>query len=512
MCAIFSAARWNVSWHGSLPLPRGLPTAYVLPMKKPVFSTIAAAFVLASRVHAADDPYLTAAHALANGRAQDAVAAFGEAMTREPDSVTGHFQKALDWRGKQKWEHAMDELNAALAVAPGHAPSLAMRGILQYELQKFDLAIADADAALKSDPGNAFAHFVKARVFMMPATFDPVRNRREVDEAIKLDPTFATAYRHRSGTHRISRELEAALADATRAIELEPTVAENYRVRAWSLSELNRWKDALPDCEQAAKLEPENAEYRTWQADARFLTGDLDGAASAAAEAVRVDRRGYYKFGASFIRARALSRLQRFEEARGAFDLAVQHEPKREEALAGRAFVRMMTGDTEGALRDANRLHVDEKSLMFRAWTFLALARYDEASQIARGALKGADWSLAMTPYAAIVASIADANRGKTAEAQAVLAEAAGRIDAKQWPGPIIAFLTKNQTKETLLAAAKDNGQQTEAHAYIGIQAAIAGRRDEALEHLGWVRDHGNKDFSEYSLSLATIHRLPPAP
>lgn len=406
----------------------------------------------------------------------------------------------------------MDELNAGLAVAPGHAPSLAMRAILQYELRKFDLAIADADAALKADAGNAFAHFVKARVFMMPDAFDPARNRKELDEAIKLDPKFATAYDHRAGTHRISGEYEAGVADATKAIEFEPEVAAHYLARAWNLSLLNRWKDALPDCEKAAKLAPENAELRTWQADARFFTGDFPGAAAAAEEAIRVDKRGYYKAGASFIRGRALSRLQRFKEARGAFDLAMECAPKRQEALAGRAFARMMIGDADGALRDAKRMGDDAGSAMLRAWTFLALARYDEASEIARGTLRRADWARPMTPYGAIVAAIADGSRGKTQDAQAVLAEAAGKLEASRWPAPVVAFLRGKLTAEALIAAAKDNGEQTEAHAYIGIQAAMSGRRDDALEHLGWVRDHGDSAFSEYFQALATLRRLQPAP
>ena len=157
-------------------------------------------------------------------------------------------------------------------------------------------------------------------------------------------------------------------------------------------------------------------------------------------------------------------------------------------------------------------MRADAGSAMLRAWTFLALARYEEAGEIARGSFRRADWKLPMTPYAAIIAAIADGSRGKPQEAQTVLAEAAGKLDATRWPAPVIAFLRGKETSEALLAAAKDNGQQTEAHAYIGIQAAMSGRRDEAMEHLGWVRDHGDSGFSEYTQALATMRRLQPAP
>lgn len=63
-------------------------------------------------------------------------------------------------------------------------------------------------------------------------------------------------------------------------------------------------------------------------------------------------------------------------------------------------------------------------------------------------------------------------------------------------------------TAPELLAQAGDGDKKTEAQAYIGVDLSLAGKRDEALVYLQWVKDNGNKNFVEYSLALSEIDRI----
>jgi hypothetical protein len=64
-------------------------------------------------------------------------------------------------------------------------------------------------------------------------------------------------------------------------------------------------------------------------------------------------------------------------------------------------------------------------------------------------------------------------------------------------------------TADALVArAGRDVGQLTEAHAYAGILASIAGRREEAMKHLEWVKEKGRKDFREHTFALGELRRL----
>lgn len=42
----------------------------------------------------------------------------------------------------------------------------------------------------------------------------------------------------------------------------------------------------------------------------------------------------------------------------------------------------------------------------------------------------------------------------------------------------------------------------------IGLALSLAGERQEALKHLQWVKDNGNKSFVEYPAALTELKRL----
>jgi lipoprotein NlpI len=96
----------------------------------------------------------------------------------------------------------------------------------------------------------------------------------------------------------------------------------------------------------------------------------------------------------------------------------------------------------------------------------------------------------------------------RDAEADDMLKKAAAVVDHTLWPYPVIRYLQHEITAEQLLAQATDSDKQTEAHTYLGLDHALKGKREEALQHLRWVKDHGNKHFYEYPVAIAELERL----
>ena len=84
-----------------------------------------------------------------------------------------------------------------------------------------------------------------------------------------------------------------------------------------------------------------------------------------------------------------------------------------------------------------------------------------------------------------------------------------------KWPGPIFKFLRHEISTDDLLKAAKTgdpdklNDRITEAKTYIGVCAAIDGHYRDAQDNFTWVKQHGNKTFSEYQMALSELKRLP---
>ncbi|HEX8748150.1 MAG TPA: hypothetical protein VF717_13330 [Pyrinomonadaceae bacterium] len=111
-------------------------------------------------------------------------------------------------------------------------------------------------------------------------------------------------------------------------------------------------------------------------------------------------------------------------------------------------------------------------------------------------------------PYMALAIYFGQRQAQQNSNAEKTVEEALAQTDAGEWPYPVFKYLQRQITAQQLIDLATDNDKQTEAHAYIGLDLSLSGRRDEALEHLRWVRDKGNKDFVEYPLALAELARL----
>jgi lipoprotein NlpI len=92
--------------------------------------------------------------------------------------------------------------------------------------------------------------------------------------------------------------------------------------------------------------------------------------------------------------------------------------------------------------------------------------------------------------------------------AKTQLVNAIAKSDPTDWPYPVLQYLNVSLSLSDLIAQAKTNDEQTEAHAYAGLDLSLKGERDAALDHLRWVRDNGNRRFVEYEMALAEIAKL----
>ena len=96
----------------------------------------------------------------------------------------------------------------------------------------------------------------------------------------------------------------------------------------------------------------------------------------------------------------------------------------------------------------------------------------------------------------------------KDEEADKILQSAQDAIEPGRWQLQIVQYLRGRATGNQLLMTAKDGGQQTEAHAYIGFKESIAGKDTDARQHFSWVIEHGSKNYVEYAMVKRELDRL----
>ncbi|HEV2828532.1 MAG TPA: hypothetical protein VGW76_13115 [Pyrinomonadaceae bacterium] len=136
------------------------------------------------------------------------------------------------------------------------------------------------------------------------------------------------------------------------------------------------------------------------------------------------------------------------------------------------------------------------------------LARGENAAADAQKYLELSGGGNKSDVYMILAAHFGYRQAGQDVDAGRILEEGLTKANDKQWPYSVIRYLHREISAEDLLAPATDGDKKTEVEAYIGMDLSLAGKRDEALIYLRWVKENGNKNFVEYALAISEIKRL----
>ena len=151
-----------------------------------------------------------------------------------------------------KYQDAVSSFSEAILLRPRAVAALTGRAGAYLALQQFDHAIDDFTHALELQPGMALVHDSRGRAFMRQGQFD--RALQDYSEAIRLKPDLAVAYSNRGHLYNQKGEFQLALPDFDEAIRLKPDSVNAYEGRAQARFRTGDRAGAAADRKQAAQL------------------------------------------------------------------------------------------------------------------------------------------------------------------------------------------------------------------------------------------------------------------
>jgi tetratricopeptide (TPR) repeat protein len=187
-----------------------------------------------------------------------AVELIDRALAINPGHADAHVNKANALRKLGQFESALASYDNAIQLRPGHAETHLNRGIALKELGKYTLAISSYDQAIALNPGfiSAYAN----RGAALAALNQHESALASFDHAIRLGPGIAYTHLHRGiSLHALGRYPEAA-ASYREAIALEPANAEAHHNLGISLIQLRQHEAAIASIDRAIALKPEFAD------------------------------------------------------------------------------------------------------------------------------------------------------------------------------------------------------------------------------------------------------------
>lgn len=213
-------------------------------------------------------------------------------------------------------------------------------------------------------------------------------------------------------------------------------------------------------------------------------------------------------------RGNVRNRLVQNKRAIEDFDEAVRLNPQYTEAYYNRANAYMDSGQREKAVQDYDKtiaLNASHAEAFYNRALAYAMLRRGEAAADARAYLELRGWKDERALYILLIGYLGYRYEHQDEGAKKLLEEAKAKCETSTWPFPIVQYLLGEVSAQELLKTATDNDKRTEAQAYIGIDLSLSGKRGEALTHLKWVKEYGNRGFVETTLANNELGQLDPA-
>ncbi len=358
------------------------------------------------------------------------------------------------------------------AVKTRDAESFGARGNASMARREYDQAIADYDEAIRLEPTSSIAYNNRGGAWSAKNQYK--KAIADYNEAIRLDPMNTIAYYGRGVARLVTSDHDQAIADFDAAIRLDPSyaLARVNRGNAWCAK--HEFDKAIADYSAVIRLEPANARAYGNRGLAWFLKRDFDTAIADFGESIRLaprDADTYYNRGLGW------TAKKEYDKAIADFGQSIRIDPKHAPAIFSQAAVQMIlrrTGTVAGF-----KTVVD---------------------------LQGRTGEL--STYAVVLAHLAAQQEGKPAEAKAILDAATAKLDVNSWKYRVVRMLRGEIDERSLLAAAADDDQRSQARSIVGLDLESKGRTDRALDHFRWVRDHGNPASIASMIAVAGLDRL----
>jgi len=166
----------------------------------------------------------------AQGRTEDAIAAYSEAIRLDPGLSQAYNNRGLSYIKLGEYLRANQESDQAIRIDPRLAQAYNNRGFSYSNLGQYQKAILDYDEAIRLNPRFALAYSNRGSAH--DEMSKPQKAIDDFDRAILFDPRLDGAYVNRGYVYLNTGDLEKAIDDFDNAIGLDPRLVLAYVSRA----------------------------------------------------------------------------------------------------------------------------------------------------------------------------------------------------------------------------------------------------------------------------------------
>ncbi len=193
--------------------------------------------------------------ALKGERPQEAIEYLTRELAEHPQNGKAWYYRGVCHANTGAVDAALSDFDRALELTPGDANALLRRSELNTASKKYEAAITDLEAVLRTHQAGPIAeHALMGIGEVRMRNGDHTAAIVIYDRLVAIAPSDARSWFNRGIAHAHHGEHQQAFDDLSKAIKLDGWMYKAYTSRAIELIHLDRKAEACPDLSKAEEL------------------------------------------------------------------------------------------------------------------------------------------------------------------------------------------------------------------------------------------------------------------
>ena len=221
------------------------------------------------------------------GKLDEEVAAYREAIRIKPNFVEAHFNLGIALKDQDKLDEAVAAYRQAIRIKPDFADAHSNLGMALKDQGKLDEAVAAYRQAIRIKPDFAEAHSNLGIALNDQGKLEEAVAAHR--QAIRIRPDYAEAHSNLGIALQDQGKLDEAVAAHRQAIRIRPDYAEAHSNLGNALQDQGKLDDAVAAYRQTIRIKPDMAAAYASLGNALQDQGKLDEAVAAYRQAIRIE-------------------------------------------------------------------------------------------------------------------------------------------------------------------------------------------------------------------------------
>ncbi|MBI5643288.1 MAG: tetratricopeptide repeat protein [Deltaproteobacteria bacterium] len=150
------------------------------------------------------------------------------------------------------WGDELKLLDEAIGEKTGKSRLYYIRAMVYTERGEFEMALKDADSAVRLSPQSAEMHNIRGYAYSSIGRHE--ESIKDFNNALTADPRYYMAYFNRGRSYSFLKRYDLAIADYTKAIEVRPDYGGAYNNRGVIYAEVGDMENAGKDLSEACRM------------------------------------------------------------------------------------------------------------------------------------------------------------------------------------------------------------------------------------------------------------------